>query len=559
VPFGKSLESIVIDVEGNSAEFPYTGSSKLNLIGIMPLGKPPYLIAPDEITDAQKRDIRENTKLVIGHNVLFDLVHLANIHIVFPRARVHDTMIYHKNLYPDELFNGLKALAKKYCKFPHWDGWFASKIGDKKAPLDVNNPEDWRKLCDYNAYDLYSTESLYLKQQRKYTPFSLEMDYLLYVLRMIQNGFHVDKDKLEVLLAETTNKLQQEEQTARRTFALGEDFNFNSHTQVLEWLNRELGAPLTSTGAGALMGYGETEPAIRSLFTIRDLSKLKGTGLEGLKEYLDAGSLVHSSYAVHGAETGRSSSSSPNLQNTDPRVRPLFCSRYQEGRLVHTDLSGIEYRLIGHISQDRNLLKIFNTGQDIHDEMYLALFGVYPPDKVERKKAKTGNFCGVYGGGYKKFLQSTGLGDCAESRKLFDIVSNRYPGVQAWKDGVIRELRRSMAVRSIFGRSRLFTTVDMDAEREAVNWIIQSSGHDILDIYLMELCDRIARAGLEKTLLVSEVHDSVTLDSPKEEFEEAFEIIKELASNLNPLIEEMFGVRMRVPIIADTEVMEHWA
>ena len=75
----------------------------------------------------------------------------------------------------------------------------------------------------------------------------------------------------------------------------------------------------------------------------------------------------------------------------------------------------------------------------------------------------------------------------------------------------------------------------------------------------MELCDRIASAGLNRTLLAMEVHDSVTFDSPPEEWEQAAKIIEELAANLNPLIEECFGIKMKVPIIAEVEIQKRWA
>jgi len=556
LPSARDLETIVVDVETTDVEFPFMGVSNLTLIGVLPLGKSPYIIRPSEVTDEQRKRLAENVRCVIGHNVLFDLVHLDHVGIQFPKARIHDTLVYRKNSHPNEWYYGLKPLAKRYLDFGHWDAWFATN----HHKLDYNNltPEQLEQFTDYNAADLYATAQLYKLQKRQYHPFDLEMDYMRYVLQMIKNGFHVDKEGIDALLTETQCKTGDLVHSLKSEFNLGKDFNFNSPAQVLALLKRYI-PRISGTGAQELAKYKSKAPFIDKLLEVRDLEKLGGTGLEGLKGYIDSNNLVHSSFSVHGAETGRSSSSSPNLQNTDPRVRPFFVSRYKEGRLLHTDLSGIEYRLIAHASQDKELIRIFTEGEDIHDNAYFKIYGEYPPSKLLRKLGKTANFLGVYGGGYKKFLFATGLSDCEDSERAFKVVSGMYPGVEKWKRSIESGLYRTRTVHSIFGRVRNFNLVDQDAIREAINWTIQSSGHDILKIYSMEMCDRIRMAGLHSTLLVSEVHDSNTFDSPKEEYEEAYSIIAELATNLNPLILQFLGEKMRIPIVAEVEVLEKWA
>ncbi len=546
------FKNVVIDVETTNKTLPWYNSQLLQL-GIRDIDSGTmFAFRPEEILDEDRKQL-EQVRLVVGHNILFDLVHLGFHGIRFPSAKIHDTLIYEKNAHPNELFYGLKPIAKQRFGFPHWEAWASTQL-QKKSPLN----EDWNKLCVYNGHDLLATHKLYESQKARITSFDLEMDYLKYVVQMVMNGFHFDRLAVEKMLAEKMIELEQVQMEARTEFGLGVDFNFNSPPQVLTWLQREL-PRIKSTGEEVIAEYEGKYSCVDKLLKIRDLAKLTGTGLEGLLERLDSFDNVHSSFAVHGAETGRSSSSDPNLQNTDPRVRGFAVSRYNNGRLVHTDLSGIEYRLIGHASQDKNLLYVFNGGLDIHDEMYLALFGEYPPNKQLRKKAKTANFCGVYGGGYKKFLLSAELPDCEESKRLFEVVSRRYPGVAKWKEQIIKTLYRTRRITNLFGRVRTFDCIDRDIEREAINWIIQSSGHDILKIYCMELNDRIKFANLTDSLFVSEVHDSNTFDCPENQYQQVFDIVNSLADNLNPLIEEMYGVVMRVPIIAEVEVMEKWA
>ena len=545
--------SIVTDVETTGTTLPWYGS-EVKLIGIKPVGEPAFICKPEEMTDEMRRELAMKTRTIIGHNLMFDLQHLAHIGVTFPFAKYHDTMIYQKCLGRDEESYGLKSLSKYHYNFPHWEAWFHTQL-KHRVPM---GEMDWGKLVTYNAGDLWATETFFKDQQKPIATFQLEMDYMQYVFHLIRNGMKVDQEKLETLIGDSGKKILALDTALREEYGLGPDFNFNSPDQVLNLLGKYVSSPLKGTGVDILEKFQDEAPIIKSLLELRNLTKLKGTSLEGLKEFIDRDGLVHTSLSVHGAETGRSTSSAPNLQNTDPRARVLFVSRYPGGRLVHTDLSGIEYRLIGHTSRDRSLCKIFNNGEDIHSFAYRKMFGRDPIDKVERKVGKTANFGGVYGCAFNKFSTLTGLVG-PEGREAYKVVSGMYPGVEEWKQRVIADLRRDGTIRNLFGRVRYFSSATMDDEREAINWIIQSSGHDILKIYSMELCDRLAKAELFRTLLISEVHDSNTFDSPADEYERARDIVLTLANNLNPLVEHYFGVKMRVPILAEVEIMEHWA
>ena len=544
---------MVVDVETTGKKFPWYGS-EVKLIGLKPVGEPAFICKPEDLTEEMRQVLRDKTRTIIGHNLMFDLQHLSCLGITFPFAKPHDTMIYQKCLGRDEESYGLKSLAKFHHNFPHWEAWFHTQL-KKKVPM---GEMDWGKLSDYNAGDLWATETFFNEQQKQIATFNLEMDYLGYVFTLIQNGMKVDLEKLEALIADSGKRLSALDTAIREEYGLGPDFNFNSPDQVLNLLGKYVSSPLKGTGVEVLEKFQDEAPIIKSILELRDVTKLKGTSLEGLKEFIDCAGLVHTSLSVHGAETGRSTSSSPNLQNTDPRARCLFVSRYAGGKLVHTDLSGIEYRLIAHTSRDRSLVRLFKNGEDIHSFAYRKMFGRDPIDKVERKVGKTANFGGVYGCAFNKFSTLTGLTG-PEGREAYKVVSGMYPGVEEWKQRVISDLRRNGTIRNLFGRVRYFSSATMDDEREAINWIIQSSGHDILKIYSMELCDRLTKAELFRTLLISEVHDSNTFDSPADEYERARDIVLTLANNLNPLIEYYYGVQIRVPIIAEVEVMEHWA
>jgi DNA polymerase-1 len=133
-----------------------------------------------------------------------------------------------------------------------------------------------------------------------------------------------------------------------------------------------------------------------------------------------------------------------------------------------------------------------------------------------------------------------------------------YPMVSDWKKWVIRRLNETRKITNMFGRHRQFRYVDAAVEREAVNWLIQSAGHDVVTIFTLEVLDRLTEAGLTNTLLVDEVHDEPVFDSPPNEVERATAIIEKVGREINGLVEDSFGVSLRVPVYAEVKILDCW-
>jgi DNA polymerase-1 len=231
--------------------------------------------------------------------------------------------------------------------------------------------------------------------------------------------------------------------------------------------------------------------------------------------------------------------------------------------LVDPDLSSLEYRLIAHAAGEHKLISAFKRGNDIHAAMFYNIFKRDPKNEVERKAGgKTPNYCSIYGGGKKKFVSVVlkdmkGLTRKDVERIYYEKVKGAYLAVDDWKEKVIDELHERHKIKNLFGRVREFRKyITQDDEREAINWIIQSSGHDILEIYLMEVVDQLG--GEENILLVNEIHDAFVLDCAKDQYKKAAEVVEKVGHNLNILIEERFGVRMRVPILAEAKILKEW-
>lgn len=558
-------DAIVLDVETTSHDYPQYGSKPV-LIGIMEVGSAAAIFRPEEI--ASLRDAwNEKTKLVIGHNLMFDLMHMAALGVTFPNAEFHDTMIYQKNLFPSEEEYSLKWLAHKHLGFPFWEAWFHTQL---KEGVPVDKMDEYQ-LRLYNAGDLYATEQLYLRQDKAYHPFMMEMDYLRYIRDMSINGMCWSKHKLTVLGNQVSAERIKTEANARRKHGLGKDFNFQSWQQVKIVVEKSLKHEVENTREETLKEFEGKHPFIDDLLSIREQAKLEGSikGTKNAKGLLarlvehDGVHLIHSKFGVHGAETGRLNSKEPNLQNTDPRVRPCATSRFKNGRLVDPDLSSLEYRLIAHIAREHRLISAFKKGEDIHINMFKRLFNRQPKDDAERKAGgKTPNYVSIYGGGADKFISAIqkrikGLTNQEIKKIFFSKVRGAYPAVDDWKKEVIDDLHNTGKIRNLFGRVRTFeNAVSYDEEREAINWIIQSSGHDILEVFLMEVADRLPKS--DEILLVDEIHDAFIFDCSSQTWKQVADVVNEVGSNLNPLIEERFGVRMRVPILAEAKVLKVW-
>ncbi len=240
------------------------------------------------------------------------------------------------------------------------------------------------------------------------------------------------------------------------------------------------------------------------------------------------------------------------------------------GLIIHPDLSQIEMRLIAHETQEPKLIKLFREGGDIHSQLCLDATGHKPKDEDERKIWKTVGFARVYGAGLQKIVYLTGL-PYKEAHALFRRTQGIYRAIDEYKYDLLQQLLSFDVIKlqNVFGRFRFIgvnqfkgaTRLDRarNALREAFNWVFQSSGHDVLKIWLMETMDLItALAGGDKVLLINDVHDEFVLDSPEYLTSMVKAIIEETSKNLNGILYQAYGVKMRVPIIAEYEEGVYW-
>ena len=352
-------------------------------------------------------------------------------------------------------------------------------------------------------------------------------------------------------------------------------FNINSTQQLADVLFGKLaiasaGLPRTPTGkisltAGVLEGMAGKHPIIDKILEYRQLGKLQSTYVVALPNLINPMTgRVHTSFNQAGAETGRLSSSNPNLQNIPIRteigrqVRRAFIAP-PGWQLIAADYSQVELRIVAHASRDPNLLGAFERGEDVHASTAAAVYGVplAGVTKEMRARAKTVNFGLVYGQGAYGLAQQTGMTP-GEATEFISRYFTIYAQVKTYLDSLRVQASQVGYVETLLGRRRYFPelapgaktpfNVRQGLERAAINAPIQGASADIIKLAMIHLAQRLQEAGL-RTRMILQVHDELVLEAPEAEIDRAVVLVREVMSNAFTLC---------IPLKVDVEVGPNW-
>jgi len=372
-------------------------------------------------------------------------------------------------------------------------------------------------------------------------------------------------------LAEITGRVRGEIETLEREiFSLaGEEFLIASPQQLGQILFEKLGLSRRRRGKTGYSTDARVLQAIRSEHEIipkierwRELSTLIKTYLDVLPELVDERSRIHTTFLQAVAQTGRLSSTNPNMQNVPIRT-PLGreirgCFEAEHGSvLISSDYSQIELRVLAHAAGEPALMEIFAHGEDVHTATASRVFGVEPADidPGMRSKAKMINYGIVYG------LSDFGLADRlniarAEAKEFIDAYLERFPRVAEFMAATIEQAKQEGYVKTLWGRRRQIPElrarnyqVRTLGERLAVNTVIQGTAADIIKLAMVRCHRALAQSGLQTRLLLT-IHDELLFEGPPAEQESACELIER----------EMVGVweQREPPMAVDVGVGANW-
>lgn len=379
--------------------------------------------------------------------------------------------------------------------------------------------------------------------------------------------------------------------------------NFNPSNFSRWWLFDHLGLPILERGKekpngdpgdpsmkeAVLLELKGQHPAVPLLLKRTNQVKL-AQFMEAYDALLDEDDRIHTTFKLAGTVTGRTSSGKVdeekisgragdrrgiNLQQVprDPFVRGLFGAA-PGYTFVEADFSQVELRIVAYLSRDPTMLRLYQTGQDIHRATASWVLGV-PPSQVskeDRKKAKAVNFGFVYGMGAPKFVSTAfekyelifTLEEAQQIRRNFFA---QFAGLQAWHNQQRRLAHRHGYVESPIGRVRHLPDVHSqddkvvgEAERQAINSPVQSFGSDMMLLALRLIKAELAKQGLaSKVHVVGSVHDAGLFEVKTGALRRALPIIKDgMEGRLMETLEREFACSVDVPIVADLKVGKTW-
>jgi len=513
------------------------------------------------------------SKTLVGLNVKFDRAVLHRHGIGFASVP-HDVMLEHYCLDAASR-HGMDALAEQYL------GYRTIRFSEVAGEPERGKPEptlfgkDIAKVTDYAAEDADVTlrlDDAIRPQALAISPgvggslpnalSDVEEPLVKILLEMEREGVRLDIGALRDFGRELDREILALTQQVLSYADPG--FNPDSPKQLGELLFGRLGLPggkRTSSGQWStdektLSRLAGDHPIVPTILEYRACTKLKSTYVDKLPQLIDEQSRVHTTYAQAFTETGRLSSSDPNLQNIPIRtergkmIRRAFVARDEGHVLVSADYSQIELRLMAAMSGDDAMLEAFRNGADIHRETAGRVFDVMPGlvTDEQRAKCKMVNFGIIYG------ISAFGLSQRLkiprrEAADLIETYFRLYPKIKLFMEKAVSTAREKGYAETILGRRRTLrdinsrnATVRQAAERDAINTPIQGSAADLIKCAMVRV-DAALKAERLRTKMVLQIHDELVFDTPKDEVDRVCEIVRrEMSSAID------FGVPLDVSI-----------
>lgn len=390
------------------------------------------------------------------------------------------------------------------------------------------------------------------------------------VAGMEREGIRVDRARLAKLSEEFAVEIGRLEGEIHAV--AGQEFTVGSPKQLGDILFEKLGykggkkgkSGQYSTDVSVLEKLSaEGAPIARLVLEWRQLAKLKSTYTDALQAAINpATGRVHTSYSLVGAQTGRLSSTDPNLQNIPIRtaigrqIREAFVP--EPGCvLLAADYSQIELRLAAHMAGVDSLKEAFAGGEDIHARTAREMFGEVTRDT--RARAKTINFAILYG------ISRWGLAarlevPPEEAQAMIDTYFLRFPGIQRYIHETLESVRLRGYSETLFGRKTWFPRINsknqaerQGSERAAINAPIQGTSADIIKRAMVRMLPALADAGLHDVRMLLQVHDELVFELPEGRVEAATPIIRQVMAEA-----ALPAVELSVPLGVDIGTGLSW-
>lgn len=433
---------------------------------------------------------------------------------------------------------------------------------DNETNYKINTMNDFYKKL---AAAFNKSEKIIEKQGMKNLLYKVEIPLSCVLYKMEKKGLKIDTDYLDKFKNQLLNK---QDMTERDIYSIsGEWFNINSTKELQRVLFEKLKInPVKktktgySTDAETLDKLSENYEIADLIIKYREISKVISTYIVPFIEKADKNSRLHTTFNQTLTSTGRLSSSNPNLQNL-PAGEDEIHSGIRRAviaengyRLICSDYSQIELRVLAHLCKDKTLIDVFRKGDDIHTQTAVRIFGVHPSmvDHNLRRMAKTVNFGILYGMGHISLAKRLGI-KTSKAKEIIDRYFERFESVKLFIDRIIDEVSKKGYIETYFKRRRYFYNINSSnrrlaefEKRAAVNAVIQGTAADIIKIAMVELDKELSPSD---GCIVMQVHDELLIEAKEKAAYNVQKTVKNIMENV---------VEFDVPLSVNIKIADNW-
>lgn len=314
--------------------------------------------------------------------------------------------------------------------------------------------------------------------------------------------------------------------------------------------------------------YPQYARVLSDIMEYRNITKNLSTYIYGSINKLDSDGKLRGSFNLHGTETGRLSSSGPNLQNipdtdhTGINVRAGFIA--PEGyKLIEADYSQLEVRIAAELSGDPVMKDVFDSGRDVHSEISQLMYQL-PPEKIDsymRMLGKNILFGLLYGRGAKSVALGPEQEEVAKKRgvkwsveeitEFFQNLLAEWKVYAEWQQDQKRRGYQEGFVQLPSGRRRRFPFIGYRDEgfvgRASFNTPIQGTASDFTLYAVIMLHEKLP----PDAHVILTIHDSITVEAPESKAEAIADLMEHIMMN-----ETFF--KTKVPLKVKCKISDRW-
>lgn len=474
-------------------------------LGLTYDGQNVYILPDEEFIPLWMSHI--DAGLHVYHNAKFDIGQLRRYCNYPDRKLLWDTMIMEQIHYAGWYDKGQLSLADLSRRY--LDCYMDKTVREQFE----TSTELTKEQIEYLAVDVVTTWRVYQEQRKVVDENDLNVwknidrGALYSVLRM--HGMLLDKDAWTALYEKN---VAESKQIAEKYPTI----NLSSWQQVKKELIRLGYKNIQSTNEKALAPLLDECEFVRDVLEYRGLVKAAGTyGIGWIDEHVEADGRIYSDFFINGTDTGRFSSSKPNVENIPQKDGPHFRRAFvAQPRyvLIDADFSAQEPRIWSYLAEDTDMQQIFKDKKDIYLYFAKAGFG-WDMDKSDprRKTRMKPTVLGAIFGLTEYGLLEKDQIPLEEGKELLSAFWNKaFPQSKEYAD---RIRRTKDYVQTVYGRKYWLNPYRWGYENNCLNSPVQGTAADIVKIAGYRFQLEVDKAGYNKYVwLINYIHDEILVE-----------------------------------------------